>query len=349
MSYRGSWLRVRWFPIVCVGLIGTSACASGGSEERSRPTTSEVNVTALAPPLATAVTIATIATLPPMLPSSPEGPWWSVRAPEFPVMQPRPDFAALEGVTSFCIRVDIADVMAIPPVTRVAEMLALMGYLVLNDGCEATFAVDLVGRADPVTYSGGMVCYLERYVAGLIAIIVGEHVLGPWSIDETSPAPTLTTQDNCPGSTEAVSFAFWEDRLPSVMYETFGNIGLAAALLNAGAVQQIGMAKDLQALDDAVEAEFLADPVIMQFLASVVGDGDLATEHLWFIQSLAEALDQRGGVVPAGADLLIPALLRTAESERHASAAWSLIAWITGIPERDPEAAWAWYESGQQP
>lgn len=326
------------------------------TEVAEEPEVSDVATTS-APPLTTTTTSTTTSSTTTSTTTTttiPVDPWRSVPAPPPPTLTPRPGFESLADVATICVRVEHDD-RTTATADRFGTILGALGYTVIADpddaatanACDAVFTATLAGEAGPVSYGDDLTCYLDRDVTGTLDLTVAGDPVAAWPIDEHDDPPLAISELACTGPDDPVSVAFWSNAFNDVAYEIWGNVGIAAY-----AVTRHSDLTSVWGVVDGVEGEaaFLADPQVMQLFAAYLGDEPLTDDQLWFVEDITASIARRDGTPPAGVEVLLPHLLRSVTSHdmdyREASIdrGWDAIAWITGVPERDARAAWAWYE-----
>ena len=305
--------RSRWAVTALAAVTAVvSACGSGSDGAGTATTTTTITTTTTVPAPA----------------------WMDWPAPQVPPVAPTAEFAALDGVSTYCIEVRVDDRTVNPGVEDVARFLGTLGFQHQSQGCDATLAVTLAGRAEPVKYWGDLTCYLDRFVTGEVKVTIGEQDLATWTVSEFTAAPRETTSYDCAGPDEKVRVTMWTNVLVSVLYDTYGNLGLAAWMMDRGP-SSLSMVLST----DEQKASFLTDPGVPVLIA--------AHRDARAGEQLVDYASQLGAEPSGGFAVLVPDLLRwvTENPEENLDAEWEAIAWITGVVERDPDAVWEWFVS----
>lgn len=335
------------------GACGTNGDASP-DQGSGTPTTIEAPTTATEPDptIATTTSPVTTTTLAPL------APWLEAVPPALPAIVARAGFEALDASRALCVEYVIDPPWVELDRSFLAQTLIMLGYTVASSGCDATLVVTLTGRATPVSYSGGLECYFNRAVEGTIELSIGGRPSGSWPIDERSDwAPAMTTEPNCPTEYDT-DVSFWMRGAWPMLLQVWGYPGLAASYLTGSydSAQQLHpdgtwslTVEPRLASTDELTA-YLTDPTVLQMTAAVYGSDPLGTAQIRYLHSIIRRLAELGVAAPAGLEVLVPHLLRSmtddamAYSDEAVDAGWDTLAWITSVPDRDPDAIWAWYE-----
>jgi hypothetical protein len=263
-------------------------------------------------------------------------PWTTLPAPVRPDLVLGAGFEALAGVEAFCVTTELLGTpdFGSNEEHSVRQILAALGFAVVDEACPATLAIYALARRVGAYYTGMGWCWPGHdYTVRATLLIDGQEV-DHWQTQRVGETPDVIYV--CPGRAEPVEVSLVP--LMSAFLQVFGSSGLGAWLMWFPG--------------EAVGAH-QADEDTVLFLSAMLYSEDSTTSDR-AVQALYRLSIPDGNAHPAAAATLVPAVPHlVAYAARHPASGvigdlHLALERLTGVQGGNPEEAWAWWGE-QQP